>query len=75
MAIKLKLKENPNLCKFTECELKEIIENIQVCRDDKCQEVYFGECRPRNTCLPWQKTDCDGKNIGEIRYYENGAWT
>ena len=75
MAITIKLKQEPKICKFTECELKEIVDNLEVCRDDGCEEVYFGECAPRNVCKPWQLVDCDGKNIGMIKYYKDGAWT
>lgn len=72
--VTIKLKKCLELNKFTECELQEIVKNLEICANDGCVSVYFSETPPQNRSLPWQETDDVGVIIGQIKFYSDGKW-
>lgn len=71
----IRVKSNPKLKLFTEEQLREIAQNLQVSQlGCSVKQVQFSCNVPSDTTLPWVQTDGMGNAIGLVRTFQNGEW-
>lgn len=75
MVARLKLRKNaPGLRYFTPEQLSALSGSFEIQMDPGDEVVHLGESPPADTGKRWQKVDCTGAVVGQLKTYQGGEW-